>query len=386
MNFAAATTVFLAEGTVAAGIPGSRVVQIVLTLLFFVLMFASSFRGYNRGPIRQIAPLAAFIVAATVAWFFGAPFGHAWLGVIGVPWIFRGFCGSVLLCLFVWLPIFAWLWHKGRKQVSEKTGEPEQPVLGALVGCWTGIFWGALVLGCISAAGAVGETYLTLRPGYEKTICGKLLYAVAKAKNSVALYPRLSFLKSWSPLPESAFYIVGKVLDVLASREAQQRLLLLPEIRSLATDPVVYPVLSDPEIEEMIDRRDIEGLLADKRVLRMLSDENFQRRIAALELEPLLDYALEGGPPPISARKKSAPDVGVPATATPAEARPNRALPATGVPAEASPAGPAEALPQSPATAEPEATDVPAEASSFKSASELASELEASGPASAEAR
>ncbi len=277
-----------------SGIPGSRTVQIVLTLLFFALMFAAAWRGYWRGPVRQLAPLCSFIVAAVAAYFFGADFGHAWLGGIGVPWILRGACGVVLLCLFVWLPVFSYIWYKGRGQISEKTGEPEHPVPGAVVGCWTGIFWGVLGALCLATAGTVGETFLAVRPGAEKSLVGRVFYGAAVAKNSMALYSGLSFLKTWSPLPESVFRIAHKAVDVLGSRQAQRRLLEMPEVRSLLTDPAVYPVLSDPEIQAMIKRRDVDGLLSDSRVRRMIYDEAFQKQLAALELEPLLDYALTG--------------------------------------------------------------------------------------------
>lgn len=290
MFFSADAFGFLETGTIL--IPGSRVVQIALTLGFFALMFWGARRGYWRGPMRQLAPLVAFLIAAVVAYFFGNAFGEALLGYIGVPWIFRGICGACLLCLFVWLPIFSWLWWKGRSQVSEKTGEPEHPVLGSIVGCWTGIFCGGLIFFGISATGTIGEAYLSVRPQAENTWHGKFFYAAGTAKNSVALYPALSFLKTWRPLPHSFVRVASKTLDVLASPEARRRLLRDPEIRSLATDPAIYPVLTDPEISAMIDRRDVNALLSDERVLRMFYDENFQRRITALDLEPLLDDAL----------------------------------------------------------------------------------------------
>lgn len=295
MLFASASVPTVLAGT---EIPASRVVQIALTLVFFALMFAASLRGYRRGPVRQLAPLGAFLVAAAVAWIFGDAFGRAWLGAVGVPWIFRGVCGTALLCLFVWLPVFSYFWRKGRGQVSETTGDPEYPVLGALVGCWTGIFWGVLAAFCIVAAGTVGETYLSVRPGAAGSFFGRAFYAAGVAKNSLALYPRLRFLKTWSPLPESSFRIVRKSLDVLGDRAAQQRMLKMPEIQSLITDPAVYPVLSDPEIQGMIQRKDLDGLLADVRVRKMLYDENFQKRVSALRLEELLDYALGNALPP----------------------------------------------------------------------------------------
>lgn len=278
--------------SLGSAIPGSRVVLIVLTLLFFALMFAMAWRGYWRGPIRQVAPLIAFIFASIVAYFFGSAFGHLWLGVLGVPWILRGIVGMVLLCLFVWIPVFSYLWYRGRKDVSKETGEPERPVLGALVGCWTGIFWGIVVVLAISATGTIGETFLSVHPGAEKSVAGRVFYGAAVAKNSVALYPNLNFFKTWSPLPDSTFRIVGKVLDVLGSKKAQKRLLKMPEIQALVTDPAVYPVLSDPEIKAMIDNRQIEALLADSRVQGMIYDEHFQRRVASIRFEELLDYAL----------------------------------------------------------------------------------------------
>lgn len=291
MAFSAIITQLLALGST---IPGSRVVLIVLTLLFFALMFAMAWRGYWRGPIRQVAPLLAFIFASVVAYFFGSAFGHLWLGALGVPWILRGIVGMVLLCLFVWLPAFSYLWYRGREDVSKETGEPERPFLGALVGCWTGIFWGVIAVVGISAVGTIGETFLAVHPGAEKTITGRVFYGAAVAKNSVALYPRLSFFKTWSPLPDSTFRIVGKMLDVLASQKAQRRLLKMPEIQALITDPAVYPVLSDPKIQAMIKNRQIEDLLAEPRVRAMIYDEHFQRSIANIRFEDLLDFALAG--------------------------------------------------------------------------------------------
>ncbi len=290
------------------GVPGSRVVQVLLTLAFFALLFFASWRGYWRGPIRQLAPLASFLIAACIAYLLGAAFGHALLGLIGIPWILRGFCGSVLLCLFVWLPVFAFFWGKGKKQVSETTGEPELPVLGALGGCWSVIFCGVIVSLCLVAAGTIGEAFLLVHPSRERSFVGRIAYVSALAKNSLALYPSLSFLETWSPLPDPVFRIANKSMDVLMSKSAQQRLLEVPEIRALQTDPAVYPVLKNPEIEAMIDARDVEGLLSDERVKKMLYDENFQRKLAGLELENLLDYALKE-------------DAAVPAESVPAGAR-----------------------------------------------------------------
>lgn len=297
MLYSTTTALILASG---GEIPGSRVVLIVLTLLFFALMYSAAWRGYHRGPLRQLAPLLAFLLSAVIAYFFGSWFGHLWLGVLGIPWILRSFLGSVLLCLFVWLPLFSFLWYKGRKQVSKETGEPEYPVLGTVVGCWTGIFWGVLGALCIMALGAIGEAFLAVHPGANRTVVGGAFYGVAVAKNSIALYPRLNFVKTWSPLPDGMLRVVGKVLDVLGSRRAQQRLLQVPEIQSLITDPAVYPVLSDPEIQAMIKNREVDTLLADPRVRRMIYDEHFQKRVAQVRLEPLLDFALEGKPLPIT--------------------------------------------------------------------------------------
>ena len=243
-----------------AEIPASRVLAAVFALVFLAIVFAGSWHGYWRGPLRQIAPLAAFVFAGTLAWLFGSELGFAVLGKIGVPWILRGISGVLLVGILAWLPVFSILWARGRKQVSEETGEPHLPVLGAVVGCWTGGLWVAALVLVIISAGTIGDALLCGRRNPTKSILGKCAYSASVAKKSVALIPGFAVAGTLQIVPEKMLRTLNKLVDVLGNARACYRFFDMPEVLFISSLPSVYPVVNSPEIREMVRRRDIEGL------------------------------------------------------------------------------------------------------------------------------
>lgn len=274
-------------------VPANRILSIVFGIIFLAIVFFNAYRGFWRGPIRQIAPLIAFVIAGTIAWFFGPALGFSVLGKLGVPWVLRGVCGILLLGAIIWLCVFSVLWARGRKQISGQTGEPELPILGATVGCWTGGFWVMTLVLVLIFFGTLGESFLTRRKNATNSVFGKICYGAVCAKKSVALVPGFYFVKEWKLVPDSTVMRINKLVDVIASPQSRRRFFQMPEIQAIATLPSIYPVLHAPDIQAMVRGREIEALLTDARVSAMLDDEDFQRAIAEIDLEAALDYALQ---------------------------------------------------------------------------------------------
>lgn len=274
--------------------PASHLLAGVFALGFLAILWIHAWRGYWRGPIRCLAPLAAFFIAGTLAWLFGAELGFALLGQCGIPWIFRGLFGVLLTGILVWLPIFALLWFWGRKQVSEQTGEPEYPITGTVIGCWTGGFWVAFLLLVITAAGTLGETLQNKSNSGSSSLRTRVCDGAVLARNSAALIPGFYFVRSWNPLPEAFVRKLDKLIAVLSERSLARKFIYANAVQSVLTLPSVYPVVNSPKIQRMLEARDVDGILADPDINRMLDDEDFQRALTEIDFEQLLDEVLAG--------------------------------------------------------------------------------------------
>jgi hypothetical protein len=97
-----------------------------------LLMARGAWRGYRRGPLRQLAGPAAIAVGQTVGWLFGSDLGHACQQGTTFPWILRGVAGIITLSCLAGLICYAIFWRLGR--LPEGQTEAEIPVLGSLVG------------------------------------------------------------------------------------------------------------------------------------------------------------------------------------------------------------------------------------------------------------
>lgn len=276
--------------------PASPLLAGGFAIAFLAILFIASWRGYWRGPIRSIAVFIAFLVAGIPAWLFGADLGFACLGNFGIPWILRGLFGILLTGILIWLPTFGALWMWGRKQISEKTGEPESPILGACVGCWTGFFWVGLCLLMITFAGALGEAFLSGSRKMPHGMWAGICRSAVCARASVALVPGLSFTQNWNPLPESTLRKIDKLIAVLSDRTVSRKFIHSPEVQSVMSLPAVYPVINSPKIQAMIAARDIDGILSDPDIGKMLDDEDFQQALAEIDFERLLDQISEAKP------------------------------------------------------------------------------------------
>ncbi len=250
-----------------------------LAMAAFVLCLILGARsGYRRGPLRQLAaPLAAIGALALGAWL-GPDLGHAWLGQVGVPWILRGPAGFLTAALLSWLVLLFIIWRAG-KPIAE-TGESENPVMGAMVGCWTG---GLAWLAVMTAWGqhAAWERELQPRPAPAPSALGE-----------IAQLPGLDWIGSMEAWPETPREIVRAGRKVMADPAANRRLMDNPRVRALASHPTFYTAWGDPEVKRLTRSGDYLALLDHPKVEALLADESFQRELAAFDLLGALKKAL----------------------------------------------------------------------------------------------
>lgn len=262
-----------------------------LALLLLLSMTAGAARGARRGPLRQLAALAGLVAALILGGTIGPAIGHALFSGIGVPWILRGILGAMVTGAAVWLPVFASLWWRGRSRAPG--GEPDRPVLGAIIGCWTGLLGFAVGLLPVLALGAVGEIF---QGDKGNTPAPRPLRWAMHVRHALAERPVTAPLAAVDPLPPGFRRLLTKGLAVLRNRAAFRRLQADEEVRALAASPAFYPLVNDPEINALVKRRDMGGLMTHPRVSALLADDEFQQRLASTDLEPMLDRALNTPP------------------------------------------------------------------------------------------
>lgn len=258
--------------------------QALALVLLVGMMAAGAAAGHRRGPARQLAGPLAGGVALLAAWLAGPSAGHALLGSVGVPWIFRTAGGMLLVFLATWLVVLAWLWRRGKPLAA--SGEPDNPVMGAMVGCWTGML-GWLFL--LATWGSVDAWRRELAGPHDKETP-----AWVGAMAEIAALPALGWLGRLPAWPESAVRLVKMSRQVMAEPASSRRLMADPRVRALASHPTFYTAWGDPEIKRLAQEGRYWTLLQHPKVQPLLEDEGFQRELAALDLEAVLGKALRG--------------------------------------------------------------------------------------------
>ncbi len=265
----------------------------IFGIVFLGILYLGSWRGYSGGAIRCVATLAAFAVAGTLAWLLGIPLGFAILGKLGIPWILRGLLGMLAVAAISWLVTFSILWSLGKNSKNENTGEPESPIFGAIVGCWTGILGVAALIFLIAGAGTIGDTMLCRRYKNSTSFPSKVCRVAVKAKKSVAVLPGLHFVENWNPLPSGWVRKLEKLFVVMEEADSASRFIQTPELQSVITLPNVYPLIYSEEIQTWIRERNVEAFLADPRINALLDDEELQKAISEIDFEIVMDQVLE---------------------------------------------------------------------------------------------
>lgn len=256
--------------------------QLVAVALLVGMMGAGAAAGHRRGPGRQLAGPAAGLAALAASWVAGPAAGHALLGDLGVAWIFRSAVGILGVFLLIWLVALALLWRLGKPTAA--SGEPDSPVMGAVVGCWTGLLgWLAILVAWASV-----DAWRRELAGPDSSVGRDGMIA------EVAQLPAMGWLDDLPAWPASAVRVVKLSREVMADPAKTRRLMADTRIRSLASHPSFYPAWGDPEVKALARQGRYWALLQHPKVQPLLEDESFQRELADLDLEAVLSQANRG--------------------------------------------------------------------------------------------
>lgn len=257
--------------------------QVTALLILLMLLIGGAWGGYRRGPIRQLAGVIALASAILIGWLAGPPLGLWLLTDTSVPWILRESVGIFFVALITWLIALSLLWYLGRRNPDTK--ESESPVLGAIVGCWTGLLNSAILLALLTTWAGVAETLL-------KPADAEQHWAVS-TRQSLAELPGAGALSGYSPIPHRWQTLFTKFKRVMANPEASRRLMEQEPIRALATHPTFYTAWGDPEIKQLVRQGRLWAVLEHPSSRALLNDEPFQRELLQLDLEAAVDKALK---------------------------------------------------------------------------------------------
>lgn len=262
---------------------GLTLTQWVALAIALLLLVQGARGGYRRGPTRQLAGLMALLIAAAIGWLAGPPLG-LWLLVDSpVPWMLREATGGIMIGALTWLAALAWLWHLGRRPSG--SDEAENPVMGAFVGCWTGLLNIALLTLVLCAWAGLSETLLP-------PAAADRSWAV-QSREALAGLPGCTRLAGYSPWPDSWVRVVKKARHVLAHPDASRRLMEQEPVRALASHPTFYTAWGDPDIKRLVREGDFWEAACHPKARPLLNDEAFQRQLLSVDLEALLDKSLK---------------------------------------------------------------------------------------------
>ncbi len=252
-------------------------------LLLVLLMGRGAWRGYKRGPLRQLAGPFALTVGLWMGWAVGKDAGHFLLQSTGFPWLLRGLAGIMLVTCATGLIVYALLWWLGKRPAG--VDEAESPVTGAMVGCWTGLLYFSILLLALCSAASIFELISSPKAASA--------HWSVRTRDELASTSYTSWLKDWSPVPERQKTQIDLLKKVMGDPAAQRRLIALPEIRALASHPSLYQALEDKKVRELLNNKDLSGLLDNQKVRVVLADEQLQKQAETIDLVSILQEAIK---------------------------------------------------------------------------------------------
>ena len=257
-------------------------IQAAALLTGLVLLIQGARNGYRRGPLRQLAGLLALAIASLVGWLAGPAVGQALLADTAMPWLLRAGVGMLAIAMTTWLAALALRWRAGRRPAGAE--EAENPVLGSLVGCWTGLLNASLLV--LALCGWAGWHETLLHPQAARQ------HWAVEAHEDLAALPGAGGLSGWSPWPERWGRLVHKAQAVLGNPEASRRLMEQESVRALATHPSFYTAWGDPEIKALLRQGRFIEAAQHPKARPLMNDEAFQTELLQVNLEDAMDKAL----------------------------------------------------------------------------------------------
>lgn len=122
---------------------------------------------------------------------------------------------------------------------------------------------------------------------------------LVKLKRSIEAGRTGSFFKGIDLVPEDAYTLIEKAGRVAAEPVAMQRFLEHPDIARVVTDSRFVALTSDPDVNDAAREKRVAELITNENVVAAAGDPGLVSKIAAVNLEAALDFALDASGLPV---------------------------------------------------------------------------------------
>jgi uncharacterized membrane protein required for colicin V production len=257
----------------------------------FILLF-QLIRGWQRGPIRQIASSAVLAGGIAVGYLFGkiaVPF----LQPFGLPHFVSVTIGCVAVGLIAYLigALFAAV-------LFRKTSDQTNGVIwflygstGALLGLAYGLI---LVLGVtlgIRILGSFADQRANVQNG--KTILpSPVSIGLTRLERSLHQGHIGEVLQVVDPLPKDFYQNATKLSALIEDPQGLQKLLAAPEAKALAAEPKIVALAEDADFIAALQARNYAAILTNPKLAKACNDPKVMEKISKLNLRPAVDFAL----------------------------------------------------------------------------------------------
>jgi hypothetical protein len=194
----------------------------------------------------------------------------------------RGAAGILGLTCLTGLLAYGAAWQIGKRPTGQD--EAESPILGSMVGCWTGLLYFSLLVLAVVTVASIQE--LVSGPEAARNRLS------VQARDQWADTPLTAWIKDWTPIPERQRKLVHLTRLLMADPEARKRLMAMPQMRALAVHPSFYQAWEDKKVRELLNNKDLSALLDHPKVRVLLADDEFQKQADSLDLPAIFEQAL----------------------------------------------------------------------------------------------
>lgn len=277
-----------------ASLPAEIPPWVPLCAAFWLL--ASTWLGWQRGPVRQAASLSGLALGAAAGFGLGPVIAPV-VPTFGFPQFLRPVFGGCLLGITIWGAISIFSSIVFRK--TEEQGWGMIRMVYGLSGAALGLLSGLVVLGIgavgVRSAGSFAEGVQKAdRPAARTNTRSRAateehpLNILKKAIDNSTVAPVLNAL---DPLPRSLYARLEKTGEVFASPSARQRLMSDPAMNMLAKNPKLIALMNEGPLQEALRSGDLAAILRNPKVQAAASDTQLLTLLRTMDLDALLERA-----------------------------------------------------------------------------------------------
>jgi hypothetical protein len=264
--------------------------------VFWLLM--STWRGWNRGLVRQTVSLGALMLALLAAFYAGPLLAPA-LPAIGFPRFLRPLVAGALIALLIWGTLTSVSSIIFRRTSEQGVGmvRAVYGLGGAILGLISGLLMLGLAAWGVRLAGSLADG---LQTGVEakaqkKGPLGPIApdpNALSALKKTVEASPLVAWISRVDPVSPEWYPRLSKIGQVLTSQGARERLFADPALAVVSRNPRLAAMRDDPELQEALRSADLWTLMRSPKLQAAAADTQLLTALRLREVDLALERAL----------------------------------------------------------------------------------------------